>query len=125
MKRLGIEYLWIDALCIIQEGDGGRDWAEQASQMTTIYESGTLNISVLDGVDSSAGLRPQKLNRYGIHVGTTTQYITGQVGDILLLHSQCYDLLNTENRPLSKRGWAFQECLVSPATIHFTNCGMI
>lgn len=31
--RLGVPYVWIDSLCIIQEGDGGKDWAQEAPIM--------------------------------------------------------------------------------------------
>ncbi|KAK3366182.1 heterokaryon incompatibility protein-domain-containing protein [Lasiosphaeria ovina] len=92
-RRLGIRYLWIDALCIIQEGDGGKDWSEQACKMTAIYQDGVLNISAVGGHDCNSGLRP----RSSLVV----------------------------NGPLCTRGWAFQERLVSPATLHFTDLGMI
>ncbi|KAF1980846.1 HET-domain-containing protein [Aulographum hederae CBS 113979] len=34
-RKLGFKYLWIDALCIIQDNEA--DWAEQASLMADIY----------------------------------------------------------------------------------------
>ena len=40
--RLGLEYLWIDSLCIIQ--DDNDDWEHQASRMGSIYSQCTLNI---------------------------------------------------------------------------------
>ncbi|KAK0652813.1 heterokaryon incompatibility protein-domain-containing protein, partial [Cercophora newfieldiana] len=98
-KRLGIDYLWIDALCIIQE-DGGKNWAEQTSQMTGIYESGS-------------GQRHHRTRR-----GTSMIFI-------FLVASYYPKLATNDRRALSKRGWAFQERLVSPATVHFTDCGMI
>lgn len=33
VQRLKIRYIWIDSLCIIQEGDDGRDWREEARKM--------------------------------------------------------------------------------------------
>jgi len=40
--RLGLEYLWIDSLCIIQ--DDNDDWTHQASIMGGIYSECVLNI---------------------------------------------------------------------------------
>jgi hypothetical protein len=42
-RRLGVSFLWIDCLCIIQ-GDE-QDWRHEASMMGTIYKNGFLNIS--------------------------------------------------------------------------------
>jgi hypothetical protein len=47
--RLGISYLWIDALCILQ-GDTG-DWEHEAMHMGSIYSSCVLNIVAADSPD--------------------------------------------------------------------------
>jgi hypothetical protein len=48
-ETLGLRYLWIDRLCIIQ--DDGEDWARESSQMFNIYEGAVLTISA-DGSTS-------------------------------------------------------------------------
>ena len=72
LRGLKIRYLWIDALCIIQGGDGGKDWAEQATWMTDIYQGGLLNISALDGGNSDYGLAAETFREVGLLVGTFT-----------------------------------------------------
>ena len=42
-QKLGIRYLWIDSICIIQ--DSTNDWARESSNMMAIYESAWLNIA--------------------------------------------------------------------------------
>jgi len=42
-KTLGISYLWIDSLCIIQ--DDAVDWAQEAARMANVYESATITPS--------------------------------------------------------------------------------
>src|SRR5438045_1510662 len=49
--KLGFWYLWIDALCIIQ--DSIDDWLEQSRLMASIYGNATLNI-VADGASDCA-----------------------------------------------------------------------
>ncbi|KAF1812254.1 HET-domain-containing protein, partial [Eremomyces bilateralis CBS 781.70] len=44
-KRLRINYIWVDSLCIIQKGDGGQDWIEHSSTMSNIYSNCILNLS--------------------------------------------------------------------------------
>jgi heterokaryon incompatibility protein (HET) len=41
--RLGIEYLWIEALCIVQ--DDKEDWTEQCPKMAQIYQSAYITIA--------------------------------------------------------------------------------
>ena len=54
--RLGIKYIWIDSLCIIQEGDEMKDWVHEASLMQQVYSNSTINISALGATDGSKGL---------------------------------------------------------------------
>ncbi|CAE7186803.1 HET domain protein pin-c2 [Pyrenophora teres f. teres] len=42
-RALGIRYLWIDSLCIIQ-GDPD-DWAREASQMSLVYQNALITIA--------------------------------------------------------------------------------
>ncbi|PVH93058.1 heterokaryon incompatibility, partial [Periconia macrospinosa] len=36
-RKLGILFLWIDSLCIVQ--DDKRDWEEQSADMANIYQN--------------------------------------------------------------------------------------
>src|ERR1700733_7877539 len=42
-QKLGIGYLWIDALCIIQ--DSQEDWSHEALLMSSVYSNSYLNIA--------------------------------------------------------------------------------
>lgn len=45
-RAMGIKYLWIDALCIVQAGPSSlQHWQAQSGQMGRIYANGLLNIS--------------------------------------------------------------------------------
>jgi hypothetical protein len=37
-RQLGIQYVWIDSLCIIRTGDGGHDWRNEAVKMADYYQ---------------------------------------------------------------------------------------
>lgn len=44
-RRLGLRYLWVDSLCIVQTGDDGRDFQEQGSVMHKVYGNALLTIA--------------------------------------------------------------------------------
>ncbi|KAH8596374.1 hypothetical protein B0O99DRAFT_510379, partial [Bisporella sp. PMI_857] len=52
--KLGIQYLWIDALCISQ--DSKRDWHKESARMGAIYGNSLLNIKASGASDSHDGL---------------------------------------------------------------------
>lgn len=56
-KGLGIRYLWIDSLCIIQDDDV--DWKEESSKMASIYQNSFLTICATAAPDDEAGLWPR------------------------------------------------------------------
>jgi hypothetical protein len=53
-RRLGVSYLWIDSLCIIQGSSD--DWQAESSQMSEIYQNGLCNLSATGASDSEGGL---------------------------------------------------------------------
>lgn len=64
-QELGIHYLWIDALCIIQ--DSTADWEVESAQMSAIYENAHLTVAATAAPNSDAGIfaarpRPAKLS---------------------------------------------------------------
>lgn len=44
-QALGVRYLWIDSLCIIQDEDYLSDWARESSMMDKVYANPMVNIS--------------------------------------------------------------------------------
>ena len=53
-KELGLRYLWIDSLCIIQ--DSLDDWREESNMMCQVYRNSTLCLSAAGAADASKGL---------------------------------------------------------------------
>lgn len=51
-RKLGLKYLWIDSLCIIQ--DDQDDWRHEASLMANIYENAVLTLGATASASGSA-----------------------------------------------------------------------
>ncbi|SMQ56159.1 unnamed protein product [Zymoseptoria tritici ST99CH_3D7] len=52
--RLEIKYIWIDALCIIQ--DSREDWSIEAAEMTNVYANSSVGLSADASEDGHGGL---------------------------------------------------------------------
>lgn len=52
-KKLGLEYLWIDSLCIMQ--DSSQDWHIESALMSSVYGGAVINIAVTGASDGWDG----------------------------------------------------------------------
>ncbi|KAH8710106.1 heterokaryon incompatibility protein-domain-containing protein, partial [Phaeosphaeriaceae sp. PMI808] len=52
-RKLGIRYLWIDSLCILQ--DDSADWDIELAKMGDIYKNSYLTIAVVSASDDQTG----------------------------------------------------------------------
>ncbi|KAI9713838.1 MAG: hypothetical protein M1820_000568 [Bogoriella megaspora] len=53
-RRLEVDYLWIDSLCILQDNDD--DWEREAGDMSQIYSNALCTVAALGGETSESGL---------------------------------------------------------------------
>ncbi|PWY73546.1 HET-domain-containing protein [Aspergillus eucalypticola CBS 122712] len=59
-RALGIRFLWVDALCIIQ--DDKEDWAKEALSMSQVYSHSFITLCILRGDSCSSGFLKPKHN---------------------------------------------------------------
>lgn len=118
-RAVGLKYIWIDSLCILQ--DDKADWVKESKEMCSIYENAQVTISATAALDSTAGLF-LKDRRYHIISGTTKSGTKLQIGVCNTVHEHP-SLLERERLhdewPLIRRAWAFQERVLSPRVLHF------
>jgi len=114
-RRLGFRYLWIDALCIIQ--DNTEDWAEEAGKMAFYYGLSSLMISATAAEDSSRGmLNPRDISQ---------SPMLGKEKKFYLYRSLLRLSFQLDISILSTRGWAAQERVLAPRILHYTRQQMI
>lgn len=117
-RALGIRYLWIDALCILQ--DSQCDWAAESSQMGRIYEEAFLTLQ-LDTIDSSVNLLgPRETKDIWLEVPFMMQS-QGCKGNLYL----GTEATNVTSSFVNSRAWTLQEFLLSPRTLVLNASGFI
>lgn len=105
---LGIQYIWIDSLCIVQ--DDSNDWLFEAKYMAAVYSHASLTFAMNSGADLDESI-----------IDSFTEYISQA------LMQADFDWFIVE-RPgaqgyidtgvLASRGWCFQERLLSMRILH-------
>lgn len=115
-QACGIKYIWIDALCIIQ--DSKTDWLNESLLMASVYSFAYLNIAATSAQDGHGGLFRQR-NKWKLATcNVSAMWNTFPVGDYICLDSTTWER-HVELAPLNKRAWVFQERLLAPRTVHF------
>ncbi|KAI3339984.1 HET-domain-containing protein [Ustulina deusta] len=124
VRRLGLRYLWIDSLCIIQDDDD--DWARESSKMATIYNQAHLTIATTRSPNHEGGCFSKLKPQFQTHKVTVPGPDDGELTLFFRqLMPHCAGLILTpeqaEEFPLLDRAWVYQERLLSPRILHFHN----
>ncbi|MCJ1280596.1 hypothetical protein MMC21_008425 [Puttea exsequens] len=127
-RDLGIKYLWIDALCIIQ--DSKEQWAQETEKMSRVYNNAVVTLYADSARDASQGLFPDPLDRESVN-SVFQMPSQGPNGEPVMIRVRpryqdptSLDTIYHSAKPLtpsklSVRGWALQESILSPRELHF------
>ncbi|KAI1390578.1 heterokaryon incompatibility protein-domain-containing protein [Hypoxylon trugodes] len=132
-RCLGINYIWIDSVCIIQ-GDK-EDWVREAGSMFDVYRNSYVTLAALYGDSSDRGLRSMSMqdqlvkiadlgwekDRYPVYIRPEPHYLSGYLSDI---HEDAKNTLRAWG-PLFYRAWTYQERMIAPRVILFDKSEII
>ena len=126
-RSLGIRYVWIDALCIIQ--DDQEDWEKESSVMSNTYAQAFLTICASMSASSSESFLRISKDDIENEVFTKKVDFGGKVSELRArripevgIHSRWTDYHERGScEPWSQRGWTLQEQLLSPRLLMFTS----
>lgn len=115
-RKLGIRYLWIDSLCIIQ--DDADDWFREAGRMATTYENATLTFAAASSSSSQEGL--YRTSAPSWRLGGST-YLRRCSDPVFFEHQYTRNPAFLDRvAPLLRRAWVLQERLISRRVLYFT-----
>ncbi|KAI9150883.1 hypothetical protein HJFPF1_10660 [Paramyrothecium foliicola] len=110
-RQLGIRYLWVDALCIVQ--DLQEEKAREMSKMAQIFRNASITISAALTSDANEGffyprdVEPANLDEAVPYLPfRCSEELVGTVGLLELSGSSLRDAIN-------RRGWTLQEQMLS------------
>ncbi|CAI6331649.1 unnamed protein product [Periconia digitata] len=123
-QRMGVQYLWIDSLCIIQ--DDQKDFEEECSRMHFIYSNCYFMIAASDTKDGSEGfLPPPNAEDESTALSETSAF---NPSSSTFRRNGSLDWMNWSamlEGTLYKRCWAYQERQLAPRIIHYTHHGIL
>ena len=115
VSSLGIPYLWIDALCIIQDND--EDRAREIGDMAFVYENALIVLIAAWAPDPDIGfLRPRLLQAYGWSAPLRVRSPRSS-DQIIMARTRSYHLRSDpcEKQVVNLRGWTSVGPFLRPA----------
>ncbi|OBS25151.1 hypothetical protein FPOA_05686 [Fusarium poae] len=119
VRSLEYEYIWIDALCIVQDDE--QDWLHEATIMGDVYSNAELTISTLVSGDCHTGLfqprsvritHPVRLDIWQPKIGRKANTSQALIPEWLQNDMKTFG-------PVHSRGWTLQEQLLSTRILYF------
>ena len=121
-RAVGVRYLWVDALCIIQ-GDHD-DWVKESSRMADVYQNAHLVIAASGASNPGEGcfspLRRGPTTSIAIPHYDSSGCRNGSISVALTTPGEDSPAFG----PLNERGWALQESHLARRTLHFMPSGL-
>ncbi|KAM3081916.1 hypothetical protein ACMFMG_004379 [Clarireedia jacksonii] len=134
-RALKIQYLWVDALCIIQDSLDN-DWPREAGRMPEIYKNAVVTISAAAAVNSNHGfledrqsilLAQAQSSRFPVYKLMSDDEESGDVatleniGEVFVTQDEelGYNTKEFDDEHINTRAWTLQETWLSPRLLCF------
>ncbi|GAW25628.1 putative heterokaryon incompatibility protein [Rosellinia necatrix] len=114
-RALGIPYLWIDALCIVQ--DSFSDWDAEASAMAAIYRGAYLTLAASGSSNGTQGCRLRNGSLPYVDMPISKR---GEKSSYRMCAWSNFNHDHMDRDPLHSRSWSLQERELSSRIAHFS-----
>lgn len=122
-RSLGLKYLWIDCLCIIQ--NSREDWDIESKRMGDVYHDAVVTLAAAAASKATDGML-HTFDSYDLTGGPAIKLRLSQEStsedtvDIVHRDSTREDLRHLLYKgPLANRGWTLQEEVLCPRTLYY------
>jgi Heterokaryon incompatibility protein (HET) len=103
-RDLGLRYLWIDSLCIIQDDD--QDWEVESAKMGSIFDGAHIVIGASISPDPDHSFLDPRQTMFADHLQLNYQR---EDGSDCIVKARPVVELDASIDPLDRRAWTFQE----------------
>jgi hypothetical protein len=125
-RNLGLQYIWIDALCICQDADD--DMAHELSNMSKVYKSAHVTISAASAANSGEGFldrSPHPLSTDKETCSFPLRCKNGKIGTFILEGPiRDWSFMGNGRGPIHGRAWTLQEHWLSPRVLLYGSKGL-
>jgi hypothetical protein len=104
-RALDYQYLWVDALCILQDDEN--DWAVQSSRMADIYSTATLVIAATSASNCNAGFLQARDKPVTLETTLSSWENVRLTARRTKSHSPSCLITTLPNQRLFSRGWMY------------------
>lgn len=139
-RNLGIQFVWIDALCIVQDDPSEKE--TEIARMASIYANAYITVSASASHDGAEGCHTcpkpnQKIEITDMHGVSSTVWARETISHAMFDYgledfsvavrslTKSRTLKALEQYPIMKRGWTFQERTLSPRILHYSTHELI
>jgi hypothetical protein len=130
-RCLGVRYLWIDAICIIQDTEFEDDWLEESSKMGSIFANAQLTLVAATAKNCEEGMYNDRSThgndtnreRVALHTGLPGNSVRSKL-HFVPSRPESSDLDFRPHRyggPLSSRAWCLQEDILATRKLYYAS----
>lgn len=116
-RGLGIDYLWIDSLCIVQ--GSVEDWEIESLRMVDVYRQAEVTLIVATGNCCHDGFLDPKVHER-VQIPYVSSLTDSRMKGIYYLRENYDTSTDIRNSPWNQRGWTLQENAFSTRRLYFT-----
>lgn len=127
VRALGIDFIWIDAICIIQ--DDKDDWSREASRMGKVYHHSYFTVATTNSESSFDGFLQDRERSCRASLGFALKGVQPlhsqtEVNETGIIHFRYPPEISVDDLlhdcEWDRRGWTLQEKLLSTRALYFT-----